>query len=187
MSLSLTKVVQSQISLNSNLILIMSLKLLMKLSPGSTKTLGIPTVILEKQLWITVGLATLNLMIYQLLWDFWFIMLEMFISLYMPLLESIMTTLLVIVVETMFQFQWDLLLITSTKSGILLSMNSQDTKHYLIPLLDGPQTVNTLQKWCLLTHKTLGKQTIWTHIIGLLKALKFHKILYIMVLNQMKL
>jgi len=70
MSLTLTKVEKSLISLNSSLILTTSLKLLMKLSLGSTKTLDIPTVISEKLLCRMVGLATLNLMIYQLLWDF---------------------------------------------------------------------------------------------------------------------
>jgi len=104
MSLTLTKVEKSQTSLYSNLMLITSLKLLMKLLPGSTKTLDIPTAISEKQLCHMVGLATLNLMIYQLLWDFWSIMSEMFINLYMLLLESIKIILLVIVVETMFQF-----------------------------------------------------------------------------------
>jgi len=187
MSLTLTKVEKSLISLNSSLMLITSLKLLMKLSLGSTKTRDIPTVISEKLLCHMVGLATLNLMIYQLLWDFWSIMLEMFISLYMPLLESIRTILLVIVVETVFQFQWNLLLITSTKSGILLFMNSQDMKLYLIPLLGGLQMVILPQDWCLLTQSMLGKQTILTHIIGLPKASKSLQALFIMVLSQMKL
>jgi hypothetical protein len=57
-----------------------------------------------------------------------------------------MIILLVIVVETMFHFQQDLLLKTSTKSGILLFMNSQDTKHYLITLLIGPLKVISLQE-----------------------------------------